>query len=623
MPFGLTIGTERATALQQSIQDELTKRNYSPEPDPVMAEYITIMIINNKTASQITSELEDLIGSDFDPSFTDWLFAEAAKGAVEATSPAQVEPSTSQRAPEPAPQAAAPPVSTDTSRRARNGVYQQAISQALPSTSPSGQKRSSSARSPSPNHSNKIRRTDVPTGPRAMLRDGASNSNPRSLLDRVGGPGGPMRNNFGGQDDIQSRIDNIVNNPTPEQQQAMMMNAGFPMGMDMNVMNAGMANPMMLQEMMMNQMALMAQMASTMGIINPATGQFGGPGFGGMSGDMSMFPGGMDNGGFQGPMGNGNHNGRGRGSGRGRGMGRGNGRGGSTSSAPKPAPEASVVSPATTSQAVPIVAPIPTPAAAIPTPAATGGLTGFILPERPQSPTLCKFGLKCTNAHCRYSHASPVATPESGVVLSNEACDKGKDCKDKDCIKAHVSPAVLNPQAAAQPPPAPAHHHSHHPPPAHHHQAPAAGVPCRYGTACTRPNCTFTHPPGHPSHVPSPNPHFAQQCHFGAGCTRANCHFQHPEGRVLPTTFHRGLSTSAPLVNVPTPETGSMGAASHHRSVTFNQNSGNGNVKEKLEKQMKEIEEKKSQAEKAVKAAEAAAATAKKDKDVKAVAISA
>ncbi|KAJ7188654.1 hypothetical protein C8R46DRAFT_934663 [Mycena filopes] len=614
MPFGLTIGTERATALQQSIQDELTKRNYSPEPDAVMAEYITIMIINNKTASQITSELEDLIGSDFDPSFTDWLFAEAAKGASEATSPAQAEPSTSQSAPEPAaPQAAPEAASAEPSRRPRNGVYQQAISQAIP---PSGQKRSASARSISPNHSNKIRRTDVPTGPRAMLRDGQSSSNPRSLLDRVSGPGGaPMRNNYG-QDDIQSRIDNIVGNPTPEQQ-AMMMNAGFPMGMEMmaNPMN----NPMMLQEMMMNQMALMAQMASSMGIINPATGQFGGPQFGGMPGDMSMFPGGMDNNGFQGQMGgNGNHNGRGRGGPRGRGMGRGGGgRGGGVSSpGPKTIADAPTNGP---SHAIPIVAPTPTPASTPPAPA-TGGLTGFILPERPQSPTLCKFGLKCTNAHCRYSHASPVATPESGVVLSNEACDKGKDCKDKDCIKAHVSPAVLNPQAASQPPPQ-AHNQPHHPPPTHHHPSSPASVPCRFGAACTRAGCTFTHPPSHPSNAAS-NPHFAQQCHFGAACTRANCHFQHPEGRVLPTTFHRGLSTSAPLVNVPTPETGSIGAAqSHHRSVTFK--SGNANVKEKLEKQMKEIEEKKTQAEKAVKEAEEAANAKKEKQDVKSVSISA
>ncbi|KAJ7668630.1 hypothetical protein DFH06DRAFT_203962 [Mycena polygramma] len=611
MPFGLTIGTERATALQQSIQDELTRRNYSAEPDAVMAEYITIMIINNKTASQITSELEDLIGTDFDPTFTDWLFAEAARGVAEPTSPAPAaEPSTSQRAPEPAVPTATP-AATESSRRPRNGVYQQAISQAIPSTSPSGQKRSASARSPSPNQSNKIRRTDVPTGPRAMLRDGPSNSNPRSLLDRVGGPGGPpMRNNFG-QDDIQSRIDNIVNNTTPEQQQAMMMQAGFPMGMDM--MNPAMGNPMMLQEMMMNQMALMAQMASSMGIINPATGQFGGPGFGGMQGDMGMYPGGAG-GQFQGPGGgHGNHNGRGRG--QGRGIGRGTGRGGSTSSAPKSlaaAPDASAVSPNGAS-AVPIVAPTPTPAAPTTSAPATGGLVGFILPERPQSPTLCKYGLKCTNAHCRYSHASPVATAESGVVLSNEACDKGKDCKDKDCIKAHVSPAVLNPQAAAQPPPT-----AHHTPAAH--QSSPAGVPCRFGAACTRANCTFTHPQKHPSNART-NPHFAQQCHFGAGCTRADCHFQHPEGRVLPTTFHRGLSSSAPIVSVPNPETGSMGAtASPHRSVTFNQSGGSANLKEKLEQQMKEIEEKKQ----AVKEAEEAAANAKKEKEEsKAVPISA
>lgn len=90
MPFGLTIGTERANTLQvrtdshilciffladlalfsqNAIQDELMKRGFSPDAgqssgatpmhsntyighytDPVMAEYITIMIINNKTA---------------------------------------------------------------------------------------------------------------------------------------------------------------------------------------------------------------------------------------------------------------------------------------------------------------------------------------------------------------------------------------------------------------------------------------------------------------------------------------------------------------------------------------------------------------------------------------------
>jgi hypothetical protein len=59
------------------------------------------------------------------------------------------------------------------------------------------------------------------------------------------------------------------------------------------------------------------------------------------------------------------------------------------------------------------------------------------------------------------------------------------------------------------------------------------------------------------------------------------------------------------MVNVQTPEAGSMGGPSPHKSVTFN-NSG-GRVKEKLERQMKEIEEKKSEAQRAVKEAEAAA----------------
>ncbi|EEB87337.1 hypothetical protein MPER_15348, partial [Moniliophthora perniciosa FA553] len=52
-----------------------------------------------------------------------------------------------------------------------------------------------------------------------------------------------------------------------------------------------------------------------------------------------------------------------------------------------------------------------------------------------------------------------------------------------------------------------------------------------------------------------------KQCRFGAACTRATCQYQHPEGRVLPNSFHRGLSTSSPMVNVQTPEAGTMGGA--------------------------------------------------------------
>ncbi|TRM69098.1 hypothetical protein BD626DRAFT_472922 [Schizophyllum amplum] len=556
MPFGLTIGTERAAALQTAIQNELTRRGLSAD-DAVMAEYITIMIINNKTSTQITAELNDLIGPEYESSFTDWLFEEAARTAPEESASA---PPASAAAAAPdyrmnelrSQPPTAPASQRDQSRGPRNGVYQQALSAALPSSS---NKRPASARTPSPGHPNKMRRTDLPTGPRAMLRgnDNVPNGGPpppRSLLERVG----PRQDNFP-NGDMQHMA-----GMSPEMMMAA-ANGGFPNGMDM--MNMG-GNPMMLQEMMMNQMALMAQMASSMGIINPATGQFGGnPGNGfPMDVDMRGFQGnGPNNGAFQ-------RDGRGRGGPRGRGS-RG-GRGGHTG------PRTSEAREANGAPAAPLViaAPQPKPASAAPTPAphafpGTPQRPGYAVPERPQSPTLCKYATKCINAHCRYSHPSPVATTESGMVLSNEPCENGKDCKDKDCTKAHVSPAVLHPNAEQSMP-------QRHAPP------PTTQVPCKFGAACTRPNCSFYHP------SPAANHNNAQPCRFGAACTRATCPFQHPEGRVLPTSFHRGMGTSGPMVNIRNPETGTMAGspgASHNKTMTFN----NGNVQDQLAQQEKEL----------------------------------
>jgi len=89
---------------------------------------------------------------------------------------------------------------------------------------------------------------------------------------------------------------------------------------------------------------------------------------------------------------------------------------------------------------------------------------------------------------------------------------------------------------------------------------------------------------------------------------------------VLPNTFHKGLSSSAPMVSVQAPETGSIGAPSPHKSVTFNKTSMPATAEE-LQKRMKELEEMKSQAEAAIKQSEAAAAANKKDEN-KAVAVS-
>ena len=420
----------------------------------------------------------------------------------------------------------------------------------------------------------------------------------KSLLERVGGP--PGRNNGPprGHDDIQARIDNITGSPDPNMMMANFPN-GIPPGMDMNAMNMGMAqaNPMMLQEMMVNQMAIMAQMASSMGIV---PGGF--PMQGAIPQDMGMFNGGMN--GFpqqhdSGPIGRGRGNGRGRGGSRG---GRGGGPPVVNGHLNEPAGNEVIVA-----QPASIVAPTPT----APTPAqnaAPAQRPGFVPPERPQSPTLCKFSTKCTNALCRWSHPSPVATAESGVVLSTEACEKGKNCADKDCVKSHVSPAVNLPRkfqpiyflyssksvinillASEQhntPPQAPT------PSTPHVHSQLANTIPCRFGAGCAKPlgTCTFSHPPRHqaqPQTVP---------CRFGAGCTRATCLFQHPPGRVLPSTFHRGLSETTSVTNT-------AGAASQHRSVKFNSNA---NSKEAVEEKLKRLEAQKAEAQKAVAEAKAA-----------------
>ncbi|KAI0282809.1 hypothetical protein BGY98DRAFT_1174441 [Russula aff. rugulosa BPL654] len=567
MRFGLAIGTERAKTLESAIQDELIKRGYSAEPDPVMAEYITIMIINNKTRDQISSELEDLIGSVVERGFIDWLFTEAARGTAFSATTTSVSvregPPDARRNPPTGPRGNAP-------------LYQQAISQALPNQPPTAQKRTASGRSPSPSgqNPNKSRRTDLPSGPRAM-RDARQSgpSGPRSLLERVGPRS--AGNAFPRPDNIQNNI------PVPgDMDMQAALAAGFVPpgmnGMDMNALAAAQMgpNPILLQEMMMNQMAMMAQMASSLGMMNP--GQFGGfpmqPG----AQDVGMYGG---PGGFNGPPVGGTPK-RGRVGGK---------ESLSSEGQPPPAPQL-VEAPGPSS--IPTVA--PTPATPQPT------RLNFAVPERPQSPTLCKFSLKCTNPHCRWSHPSPVATPESGMVLSNEPCEQGKDCKDKDCVKAHISPAAVNPALAEHKPSTPTA-------PSTPARASHNNVFCRYGVACARQDCAFQHPASRK--LPSSRPPQAQAtpCRFGAACTRTTCPFQHPEGRVLPSTFHRGLSTATPIVSVAAPQTGTMGAPSPHKTVVFNKPSQG----KALGAKAQEIEDERSRTIKAVKEAEETAA--KKD----------
>ncbi len=300
------------------------------------------------------------------------------------------------------------------------------------------------------------RTSDLPDRPRAMREESSSHngpsripthesvnrSNPRSLLERVGStpayqhPNGHIQHQppF---DPIQSQIDAVTRG-------AMVMNpnaqAFIPGQGPMNGIN-NLANPMAIQEMLSTQMAMMTQMAMQLGVnpmgvpMNPANG-FTGP----VQAPLQM------NSGFGG-------RGRGRGGFRGGRPGppqlsghRGN---------PDTQAQDSVAdtTPTALTQTSPDAAPIAAPTSkspTVPAPAAVAPQNAQY-PERPGTPTLCKFGVNCTHPTCRYSHPSPAATAESGLVLSKEPCGNGVKCEDKDCTKAHPSKSQLDPNGKRQP----------------------------------------------------------------------------------------------------------------------------------------------------------------------------
>lgn len=513
------MGSERAIALQASIQKELAVKGYSPEDDTVMAEYITIMLINDKTSDQVTSELTELI-PEYDGAFTDWLFEEKynpnlvsepepSPPAPEESSSVSLEPSTTNGAP-----------LRQTGRGPSRALYQQAIS-SLPAQnahggSPGGQKRQ---RTPSPSTSapSKRGRPDLPDRPRAMRDEGTNNGaptvhRPGRLLDRVGPrqnqPGGPHDRNLHHQ---QQPINNMV----PPQPMMPPMQPGFPPGgMDpatLAMMQQQGFNPAMMGFSPEIGAAMMAiqqfgQLAMQMGMVPGAMGMGGG-----MQGPPQGFNNGPQNGSFQ-------NNDRARKNGPGFG-GAGKAKPVAEAGSSQPVPQGRGQQPSTSSGPA-IVA--PTPVSAPP------AQTISNIPTRPLSPTLCKFVTNCTNPTCRYSHPSPVATIESGVVLSTEACEKGLDCVDKDCTKAHVSKAAKNPTKVVPGPSAPAPSSSS-----------ANQVPCKFDPHCTRQGCPYYHASKQKAKHPGSS---TTMCRFGTACTRADCSFAHPPGRVLPSQFAKGLN---------------------------------------------------------------------------------
>ncbi|KAK1752375.1 hypothetical protein QBC47DRAFT_388268 [Echria macrotheca] len=101
--------------------------------------------------------------------------------------------------------------------------------------------------------------------------------------------------------------------------------------------------------------------------------------------------------------------------------------------------------------------------------------------------TVCKFNLRCTNKDCKFAHQSPVAPPNT-VIDVKDVCSFGAACKNRKCVGRHPSPANKTFHQSEQDckfypnctnPNCPFRHPSM--------------PPCRNGGECKVPNCKFTH----------------------------------------------------------------------------------------------------------------------------------
>ncbi|WWC89218.1 uncharacterized protein L201_004136 [Kwoniella dendrophila CBS 6074] len=510
---GISLNTEQSAQLQATIQKELERREWAEPEDNVMAEYITVLLANGSARERVQTEMDDLVGSDFDSAFLDWLFASAKKViAVPSPSPAPVSTT-------PAPTAPTAPTAQSSAPRSQpgSGSGSRLLNTALAPLSSQPEKRKASDMSNSnqqDGNQNKKRNSDIglsaPSGPRNMGNEGKSladrltgapNGNGNNLRGRgvgirgmAGGRGGNMggghmgfRPNFQQQQNQQQPgfSQSGFNQPfIPQGQQEMvaqmmMMQASMA---QMNNMVATMMQERQQQQMQLQQVQQQQQQQQA------------------------------------------------------------------SASSGKPARPPAVKVPHGTKLGDHSVSGIPPKSSATPGP----------IPDKPTSTALCRFSIGCSNSRCSFSHPSPVADEKTGMVLSEEPCESGKECKDAECIKSHVSPAATLGDSAGP-----------------------SRLLCKYQN-CTNPSCPFRHEDEEGNPIPPPaltaskttKPKIAPvpavapssdnedndgdgdvevvmthkglmdgalddtrkevSCRYGERCTRPDCKFSHPITRPSP-----------------------------------------------------------------------------------------
>ncbi|GAA5825972.1 hypothetical protein JCM5353_003476 [Sporobolomyces roseus] len=502
-------------ALQASIQKQLALLDWSTEEDATMAEYCLVMLGNRKTAGkylscfsqnlpthslsllpspseQISGELSDLIGGDFDPSFVTWLFDEVKNHYPEPASTPSAQPSTSSSSSS-APSAGLPARPTQPGR-----MFGAAVS----GVKRDSREMSEGGREQPPHQRQRFDRDGAPSGP----RNNGGNGGGKSLFDRMGGaknaqfaPGArnnaPLINSLGMPQAAFDAITQTIQAVNSGAHPSTLATIPFP-ALAAHPLSSTLPPPVLAQAQAhaMAQAQAFAQMqnvwnSSAAGGFGPAQSGFNPqaapfhPAFG----QMQPPP---QNGGFRGQ------------------------------------PQAQQF------QAPPQQQQRPKPP--------------VVLPKKPELEAICKHGVECTKPTCGFSHPSPVATKESGLVLSSEACDKQLSCQDLDCPKSHVSPSQKNASSSssstiAASAPLSSSSVSAPAPPVTSSAAdptsiPGAGTkPCKFGSSCTRTGCVFMHPwdvRGDPNGGTVP-------CRYGSACTRSDCHFSHPPKHAQQQQYQR------------------------------------------------------------------------------------
>ncbi|QPG73268.1 hypothetical protein FOA43_000576 [Brettanomyces nanus] len=138
---------------------------------------------------------------------------------------------------------------------------------------------------------------------------------------------------------------------------------------------------------------------------------------------------------------------------------------------------------------------------------------------------LCKFGSVCQRDMCPFGHPTPAN--KDAKVLSMEWCTENKNCTDSNCTKAHSSPNYKPVESEKSGSAGGVEknleqckfgkHCKNFRCPKRHA---TTTVLCRQGANCTRIDCYFQHP-------------IDEECKFGVNCKNFNCPFKHPEGRQL------------------------------------------------------------------------------------------